>query len=182
MAPRGAGATGRRCARAAARTAERRRAPAMSPPDTPVYRIVLTGGPCGGKTTALAHLSERLQALGFRVFLSPEVATLLITGGASPRGQTPALALRFQENLLRLMMATEDAFVDLARSAGRPAVVVCDRGTMDASAYIDPSAWQALLDEHGWTVTGLRDRRYEAILHLVSAAVGAETFYTTANN
>jgi CYTH domain-containing protein/predicted ATPase len=148
----------------------------------PVHRIVLTGGPCGGKTTALSHLSERLRSLGLRVFLVPEIATLLITGGATPRGDSPDQALRFQENLLGLMMAAEDAFVDLARSTGRPAVVICDRGTMDASAYMTPQSWQALLDERGWTVTALRDGRYDAVLHLVTAASGAEAFYTTANN
>jgi CYTH domain-containing protein len=31
-------------------------------------------------------------------------------------------------------------------------------------------------------VVGLRDRRYEAVLHLVTAADGAEAFYTTENN
>jgi hypothetical protein len=39
-----------------------------------------------------------------------------------------------------------------------------------------------MLDEHGWTEAILRDQRYEAVLHLVTAAVGAEAFYITANN
>ena len=44
-----------------------------------VYRIVLTGGPCAGKTTAMARLSGFLQERGFRVYTVPEMATLLFT-------------------------------------------------------------------------------------------------------
>lgn len=44
--------------------------------------IVLTGGPCGGKSTALNHLKESLQAEGFDVYTVPEVPTILILGGA----------------------------------------------------------------------------------------------------
>jgi hypothetical protein len=51
----------------------------------PVYKIVLTGGPCGGKSSAMAKLRERLQSLGFQVFIVTEIATLLMTGGATFR-------------------------------------------------------------------------------------------------
>ena len=32
-----------------------------------VVKIVLTGGPCGGKTTALKYISEELQKQGIEV-------------------------------------------------------------------------------------------------------------------
>lgn len=48
----------------------------------PITRICLTGGPCAGKTTALALLSVVLQQMGFKVLLVPEAATLLMKGGA----------------------------------------------------------------------------------------------------
>lgn len=53
----------------------------------PVFRVVLTGGPCAGKTTALAVLEERMRSRGFRVFVVPEAATTLITGGAMFSGE-----------------------------------------------------------------------------------------------
>jgi hypothetical protein len=37
-----------------------------------------------------------------------------------------------------------------------------------------PASWQALLDEHNWNQIHLRDKRYDAIFHLVTAADGAE--------
>ena len=53
---------------------------------------------------------------------------------------------------------------------------------MDGSAYTSEHMWQALLDETGWSTIQLRDRRYEAVIHLVTAADGANEFYTSANN
>lgn len=148
----------------------------------PVYRIVLTGGPCGGKTTALSAITERLQGLGFQVYRVPEAATILLGGGVSLRGVAPDQLIGFQAELLRTLMALESAFHAIAASTGRPSVLLCDRGAMDASAYLPPDAWTALLNENDWTVVGLRDRRYEAVIHLVTAADGAERFYTTENN
>jgi hypothetical protein len=40
-----------------------------------VFLIVLTGGPCGGKTTALDRLSGYLRERGFRVFTVPEAVS-----------------------------------------------------------------------------------------------------------
>jgi signal recognition particle GTPase len=47
-----------------------------------VYRILLTGGPCAGKTTSLAKLQAELDGKGFRVYCVPEAATLMMKGGA----------------------------------------------------------------------------------------------------
>lgn len=44
---------------------------------------VLTGGPCGGKTTALARLSSYLRDRGFEIFTVPEAFTILASNGFS---------------------------------------------------------------------------------------------------
>jgi CYTH domain-containing protein/thymidylate kinase len=150
--------------------------------EAPVYRIVFTGGPCGGKSTSLSAVTDRLEGIGFQVYRVPEAATLLLGGGISVRDASPAQLLAIQTQMLRVIMALEDAFHAAARASGRPSVLLCDRGTMDVSAYLPPEAWTALLNENDWTVVGLRDRRYEAVLHLATAADGAEAFYTTENN
>jgi CYTH domain-containing protein len=76
----------------------------------------------------------------------------------------------------------EDRFVQIAEVADRPALVICDRGMMDVAAYLPDESWQALLDESGLSTVQVRDKRYDAVLHLVTAAKGVEQFYTTANN
>mmetsp|Transcript_41743 Transcript_41743/g.69538 ORF Transcript_41743/g.69538 Transcript_41743/m.69538 type:complete len:470 (-) Transcript_41743:304-1713(-) len=148
----------------------------------PLFRIVLTGGPCAGKTTALAMVQERMRAAGFRVFMVPEAATMMLMGGVTLEGFSTEQVVRFQANLIKVQMAIEDAFTDLARSTRQPSVVICDRGVMDGAAYMAPEIWDALMDENGWNVISLRDRRYEGVVHLVTAAIGAPVFYSLENN
>lgn len=69
----------------------------------------------------------------------------------------------------------------LAASQPKP-ILLCDRGVMDAKAYVKPAEWQILMDQHELNQTSLRDLRYDCVLHLVTAAKGAEAFYTLENN
>ncbi|XP_037953200.1 TRPL translocation defect protein 14-like [Teleopsis dalmanni] len=46
-----------------------------------VYKIVLTGGPCGGKTTGQSRLCTFFENLGWKVFRVPETASVLLSGG-----------------------------------------------------------------------------------------------------
>ena len=46
-----------------------------------MYKVVLTGGPCGGKTTGQARLCTFFENLGWKVFRVPETATVLLSGG-----------------------------------------------------------------------------------------------------
>jgi hypothetical protein len=46
-----------------------------------VVRIALTGGPCAGKSSALAVLTEKATAEGFDVYVGPETATVLMNSG-----------------------------------------------------------------------------------------------------
>jgi hypothetical protein len=61
-------------------------------------------------------------------------------------------------------------------------VLLIDRGLLDGSAYVSKENWQALLDDMGVNVVMLRDNRYDAILHMCTAADGAEKFYASLNN
>lgn len=109
----------------------------------PITRICLTGGPCAGKTTALATLSVVLQQMGFKVLQVPEAATLLMKGGAfieTPK-MTLSKAVRFQINLMKLQMSLEDNFIQIAMSCDQPTIILCDRGVMDGSAYTDENVW-----------------------------------------
>eukprot|EP01125_Pyxidicula_operculata_P022511 TRINITY_DN923_c0_g1_i2.p1 TRINITY_DN923_c0_g1~~TRINITY_DN923_c0_g1_i2.p1 ORF type:complete len:418 (+),score=81.22 TRINITY_DN923_c0_g1_i2:496-1749(+) len=150
---------------------------------TPVYRIVLTGGPCGGKSTAMATISNRLMSLGFKVFRVPEAATLLITGTSlSPGGLEENERTVFEGSIVKTKIALEDIFYQIAKAGSYPSVIICDRGTMDTKAYMAEKDWEVLLDEFSWNVVDLRDKRYDAVIHMVTAAIGAEKFYTTENN
>jgi len=178
--------------------------------EVPIYRIVLTyvffkstrtphmwlisfafinkhinksGGPCAGKSSAMAQLSERLKALGFQVFIVQEIATMMMTSGASFRpDMTLAELLAFESTLIKIQLSVEDSYAELARASKKPTVLLCDRGVMDPKAYLDADKFAMLLDMNNWNVGKLRDSRYDCIIHLVTAAYGAEKFYTLANN
>ncbi|XP_014245404.1 TRPL translocation defect protein 14 isoform X2 [Cimex lectularius] len=144
-----------------------------------VYKIVLTGGPCGGKTTGQARLSTFFENLGWKVFRVPETATVLLSGGIKFSDLTEEEAFKFQENLLKTMIQIENTFFELAETCPRNCLIICDRGAMDASAFISKEKWEKLLAANNWNSVELRDNRYNQIIHMVTAANGAEDFYTT---
>jgi len=146
-----------------------------------VKRIVLTGGPCAGKTTALVRIVDHFTNLGFKVFTVPEVPTMYSLGGWSYLTPNPKLYYEGELAILQTQLALEDSFMRLAETCTKPTFVVCDRGTMDISAYIAPDMWEDITRKCGTSTNDLR-HRYDAVLHLVSAADGAEQYYTVATN
>lgn len=147
-----------------------------------IKKIVLTGGPCAGKTTALVKVIEHFSSLGYKVFTIPEIPTLFSQAGMNYLTQNKGLFYQGEKATLELQLAFEDKFVRMAEECEEPTVIVCDRGVMDISAYMTPEMWEKITGELGVTTTQLRDHRYDAVLHLVSAADGAEQFYTTSTN
>ena len=49
-----------------------------------IKKIVLTGGPCAGKSEAAKLIKEKFTAQGYVVLFVPETATELISGGVCP--------------------------------------------------------------------------------------------------
>ncbi|XP_049823554.1 TRPL translocation defect protein 14 isoform X2 [Aethina tumida] len=144
-----------------------------------VYKLVLTGGPCGGKTTGQARLCTFFENLGWKVFRVPESASVLLSGGIKFSDLSEDEAVKFQENLLKTMLQIEDTFFELGRTCERNCLIICDRGAMDASAFITKDKWETMMRDNSWNNVELRDNRYNQIIHMVSAAKGAEEFYST---
>ncbi|CAB4034118.1 Hypothetical predicted protein, partial [Paramuricea clavata] len=147
-----------------------------------VYRVALTGGPCAGKTTSQARICTFFENLGWKVFRVPEAATVLLGGGVKFKDLSPEQSFRFQENLLKTIIQLENTFFDLAEACNQNCLVICDRGVMDASAFLTKEQWQTLLKKNDWNNVKLRDERYNQVIHLVTAAKGAEAFYQLGNN
>ena len=64
----------------------------------------------------------------------------------------------------------------------RRLIVLYDRGFMDNMAYMHPEAIKRLVAETGYEMDRMRDDRYDLVIHMMTAARGAEQFYTLANN
>lgn len=146
-----------------------------------IKKIVLTGGPCAGKTTALVKVIEHFSSLGYKVFTIPEVPTLFTQSGMNYLTKNEKFFFEGEKATFLTQIGLEDSFTRMAETINQPVIIVCDRGTMDISTYLSPEFWNRIISEQGYTNTQLR-ARYDAVLHLVSAADGAEQFYTTANN
>ena len=145
-----------------------------------ISKIVITGGPSAGKTTALSRIQSELTYLGYTVLFVPETATELITGGVAP--WTCGSNLDYQKCQMALQLEKEKLFEQAARSMkAEKILIVCDRGAMDNRAYMDDQEFSEVLAEIGETEVLLRDS-YDAVFHLVTAAKGAVSYYTTENN
>lgn len=129
-----------------------------------VYKLVLTGGPCGGKTTGQDRLATFFENMGWKVFRVPETATVLLRGGIKFDELTPEQSFQFQENLLKTMMQIETVYFQLAANMHQKnCLIICDRGTMDPSAYMSAENWDLLLKKLDLNVVDLRDNRYDQV-------------------
>lgn len=151
-------------------------------------RIVLTGGPSGGKTTGKNFLQENLGDFGRSIVFTPtfipEVATLLIGCGLNPSKLTPEQYFDFQRLIFKTQRAFEEQIFSRAmeiRAADKP-LVICDRGLMDGLAYMTPEMFADILAENKMTEVDARDRRYDGVFHLKTVADGKPELYSNANN
>ena len=145
-----------------------------------ITKIVITGGPCAGKTTGMSWIQNAFSSRGYRVLFVPETATELITGGVAP--WTCGSNLDYQKCQVKLQLEKEKVFCQAAKTMkDEKILIVCDRGVMDNKAYMTEVEFQAVLNALGLDSVTLRDD-YDGVFHLVTAAKGAEEFYTLGNN
>jgi hypothetical protein len=126
------------------------------------HRIVLTGGPGGGKTTA-ADLIRR--ELGENVVIVPETATILF-GGGFPRHEIPEAKVSAQKAIFHVQRNMED----VQRAHYPERILLCDRGTVDGAAY-----WPDGIDRFFLEMDTTLEKeltRYDAVIFFESAAVG----------
>ncbi|MBQ6961040.1 MAG: AAA family ATPase [Clostridia bacterium] len=145
-----------------------------------ITKIVITGGPCAGKTTAMSWIQNAFIQKGYMVLFVDETATELISGGAP--WKFTKCNRDYQFRLTQLMLAKELAFTEIAKTFDAEKVlIVCDRGALDNRAYMSDEEFKYVLKRLDTNEVALRDH-YDAVFHLVTAAKGAEQFYTLANN
>ena len=90
----------------------------------------------------------------------------------------PGEGLAFQKILMNLQISLEETYSDIARMVGdQHVVMLIDRGLCDGSAYVSKEDWQAVMDDLNMNTITMRENRYDGVLHLVTAADGAEKFY-----
>lgn len=148
-----------------------------------IAKIVLTGGPCAGKTTALAKIEEYYQEQGYKVLTVNESATEIIKGGIKPFGKSPYDLLKFQELILKYQLSKEELYVEAASQYpdSEKIIIIHDRGLLDNKAYVGQKVFTELLRKNHINEIDIMDK-YDMVIHLVTAADGAEDAYTLSNN
>lgn len=144
-----------------------------------ISRIVITGGPCAGKTTGMAWIANAFAQRGWKLIFMPESATEVILSWITAAN---CGVYAFQKALMTLQARREKIYAEAARAMKADKIlIVQDRGIVDSSAYMPQSQYLQVLQELGLSEASARDQ-YDAVFHLVTAAKGAREFYTTANN
>lgn len=148
-----------------------------------ITKIVLTGGPAAGKTTLISRiLKEFKQEDGWRVITIPETATDLISGfGIKPFGGCMSM-LAFQDFVIADQIHKEKLALDAAEIVPEENIlIIYDRALMDDKAYITDEEFAATLAKFDGRTEKSVLAGYDAVLHLVTCAKGAEFAYDLGN-
>lgn len=123
-----------------------------------IKKIVLTGGPASGKTTALSILKEEY---GTDIEVAKEAATLVYGGGFPRNDNSPQHTLHAQ----RIIYFATKELEELAEKINVDAkIILCDRGSLDGAVYW-PYGEQDFLKTMGTTVEKEYEKYY-AVIHM----------------
>ncbi|WP_282175778.1 AAA family ATPase [Vibrio nereis] len=127
-------------------------------------RVVVTGGPGGGKTTALDLFRRELC---HKIAVVPEAATVLFSSGIT-RSDNKQIIKMVQKTIFQLQKNLED--IHKVQYPDR--LLVCDRGSLDGLAY-----WPGKEDEFFKAVNSSFEKeiaRYDAVIFFESAAASGQ--------
>ena len=148
-----------------------------------VVKIVLTGGPAAGKTTLISRiLHEFKQEDGWRVITIPETATELISGfGIRPFGDCMSM-LAFQDFVIADQIHKEKLALQAAEVVREENIlIIYDRALMDDKAYITDEEFDQVIARFDGRTEASVLAGYDAVIHLVTCAKGAEFAYNLGN-
>lgn len=144
-----------------------------------VIKIVITGGPCAGKSTAARYVSQQLEKHNIKNIVLDEQATKLFLSGKSPKNMG---SYEFHKLLFKEQLDNEKNQTEFALNLPNDKVVlICDRGLLDSRAYVTQKEFDRYSSLYGTNEDILRNS-YDAVFHLVTAANGAEKYYNFESN
>eukprot|EP00929_Paragymnodinium_shiwhaense_P112479 TRINITY_DN80737_c0_g1_i1.p1 TRINITY_DN80737_c0_g1~~TRINITY_DN80737_c0_g1_i1.p1 ORF type:complete len:444 (+),score=104.13 TRINITY_DN80737_c0_g1_i1:71-1402(+) len=138
--------------------------------------IVLTGGPCSGKSTMLALIRDRLSKRGMQVITVPEYATHFWANSEGFQGYWVATEQEesLQDILMRYQVMQENMFHEYAALNRKQAVLLMDRGVMDQKVFCSSDKiWSSALSKNNVTEEQLLSR-YDMVMHLGTCAKKGE--------
>jgi nucleoside-triphosphatase THEP1 len=148
-----------------------------------IFKIALTGGPCSGKTTSLKFIIDKFSS-EYKVYTVPECASLIFNSGVTiiPTNFNEESHTVFTKGICRMQMDLERFFEEQAKYETKDVIIITDRGVLDNFAFCSEKVKKRVYEETGWDDNFMCVERYDQVIHLVTAAQGAEKFYTLENN
>lgn len=143
-----------------------------------VKKVVITGGPHGGKTTVFKALMEKYEG---QILFVPEVATVLLTGIFPQPGKdlelTPHWLRHFQKAVIPVQRSAEAIYEQWAEERGIK-LLLMDRGAFDSKAYLPA---EDNLADFGLELKEAGEW-YDHVFHLESLAVFHPELYGKTGN
>lgn len=149
-----------------------------------IKRVVLTGGPKGGKSSMIPYVKEIAEERGIKVLIASEAATARIIGGISPAsvGMIP-----FQEYVIELQMLDyahmEKAAESLLQEDKEARIlIIYDRGFLDEEAYVGEKEFLRLLDKYNLNRVVAGVEAYDLVVDMVTVGYGLPELFDNTNN
>ena len=140
-----------------------------------IRKVVITGGPCAGKTTAIDRAKLHFEKQGTRVIVVDEVPTEIMRMGITLAGFGK---MPFQKAIIDLQRKKEQVVLEAASSIEDPkgVLVIFDRGILDHFIYLDSGQQHEMEQELGIQRQELY-RNYDMVIHMLSVAAEIPTLY-----
>ncbi len=152
-----------------------------------IQKIVVTGGPRGGKDGIIPYVRKRLwDEWGIPALGVSEVATEFYSDGAK-MGSDGATPFDFQKHVFLAQGEHEnrrsELLVDTMKNIGKQfGVLLCNRGYKDNEPYVEPSDCIRLKKHFRTNDLMLRDAPYDGVVFCESSAVRFPDAYIKEDN
>ena len=145
-------------------------------------KIVLTGGPCGGKSSIVDFVVNDYDKKGYDFHFVDETATNLFSNkfNTIKVGDEEISKFDFQTVLFLMQFIkeynTETSIIE--EDAGDKSIILCDRGLLDGKAYMEDIDYEKILKKFG-IVEDKLVKTYSTVLHLVSMYLKDKEFFAS---
>ena len=139
-----------------------------------IKRIVITGGPCAGKTTAINNIRTYFEQRDKKIITVEEVPTEIMRMGIN---YSEFGKISFQKAIIDMQLKKEEVVMEAASSyVDKELMIIYDRGVLDHFIYMNPEEQKLISDELGIDKNGMYSK-YDMIIHMLSVASELPSLY-----